>query len=121
MMARSLSSSKSEAGYIDARPPITNSTNSLATHGRTIHSGQSVPSLPLSSASAFGCFADVPSDPAVTVYMNRTPDIYETDEALTLVNDVSVQEETERVGQTLLVSNLSRSSQPLQQSCSDAA
>src|SRR5215471_3907768 len=37
MMARSPSSSKSKAGYIDARPLTANSTNSLATHGRTIH------------------------------------------------------------------------------------
>src|SRR5262249_48359383 len=37
MMARSPSSSKSKAGYIDARPSTTDSTNPLATHGRTIH------------------------------------------------------------------------------------
>ena len=37
MMARSPSGSKSKAGYIDARPLTANSTNPLATHGRTIH------------------------------------------------------------------------------------
>ena len=31
---------QSEAGYIDARPLTTISTKTLATHGRTIHSGQ---------------------------------------------------------------------------------
>jgi hypothetical protein len=31
---------QSKAGYIDARPLTTSSTNSLATHGRTIHSGE---------------------------------------------------------------------------------
>ena len=30
-----------KAGYIDARPLTANSTKTLATHGRTIHSGQS--------------------------------------------------------------------------------
>jgi len=33
---------QSEAGYIDARPLTTISTKTLATHGRTIHSGQLV-------------------------------------------------------------------------------
>src|SRR5215831_11506544 len=37
MMARSPSASESKAGYIDARPLTTNSTNPLATRGRTIH------------------------------------------------------------------------------------
>jgi hypothetical protein len=32
---------QSKAGYIDARPLTANPTNLLATHGRTIHSGQS--------------------------------------------------------------------------------
>src|SRR4051812_31952352 len=36
MMARS-KTLQSKAGYIDARPLTTRSTNSLATHGRTIH------------------------------------------------------------------------------------
>jgi hypothetical protein len=31
---------QSEAGYIDARPQTDSSANPLATHGRTIHSGQ---------------------------------------------------------------------------------
>ena len=31
---------QSKAGYIDARPLTANPTNLLATHGRTIHSGQ---------------------------------------------------------------------------------
>src|SRR6266496_5980271 len=36
MMARS-TTLQSKAGYIDARPFTTSSTNPLATHGRTIH------------------------------------------------------------------------------------
>jgi len=40
MMARS-TTLQSEAGYIDARPFTTSSTNPLATHGRTIHPGHS--------------------------------------------------------------------------------
>jgi hypothetical protein len=39
MVARSNEPLQSEAGYIDARPQ-TRSTKLLATHGRTIHSGQ---------------------------------------------------------------------------------
>src|SRR6202790_5104885 len=39
MMARS-TTLQSEAGYIDARPPPPIRRNLLATHGRTIHSGQ---------------------------------------------------------------------------------
>jgi hypothetical protein len=31
---------QSKAGYIDARPLTANPTNLLATHGRTIHLGQ---------------------------------------------------------------------------------
>jgi hypothetical protein len=38
MMARS-TPLQLEAGYIDARPLTASSSNSLATHGRTIHSG----------------------------------------------------------------------------------
>ena len=34
---------QSEAGYIDARPLTTISTKTLATHGRTIHSGHEQP------------------------------------------------------------------------------
>src|SRR5450759_386749 len=33
---------QSEAGYIDARPLTASSTKTLATHGRTIHLGQSL-------------------------------------------------------------------------------
>jgi len=41
MMARSISELQSKAGYIDARPFTRSSTKPLATHGRTIHMGQS--------------------------------------------------------------------------------
>ena len=40
---------QSKAGYIDARPLTANSTNLLATHGRTIHWGQSADAGPRSA------------------------------------------------------------------------
>src|SRR6516162_10217837 len=43
MMARS-NETHPEAGYIDARPPTPAPRNPLATHGWTIHPGQSRPS-----------------------------------------------------------------------------
>src|SRR6202171_4358618 len=44
---------QSKAGYIDARPLTANPTNLLATHGRTIHSGQKAKFRGDQSMSAF--------------------------------------------------------------------
>jgi len=52
MMAGSNEPLQSEAGYIDARPPTARLTILLATHGRTIHSGQARRSRQCRSPSA---------------------------------------------------------------------
>src|SRR5262249_7419105 len=51
MMARS-QTLQSEAGYIDARPHSPDRRNPLATHGRTVHSGQSRRFLDVRATSA---------------------------------------------------------------------
>src|SRR6266568_2416848 len=48
---------QSEAGYIDARPPPPIRRNLLATHGRTIHSGQSLPKWDVRATSSFPLLA----------------------------------------------------------------
>src|SRR5580658_9953744 len=44
---------QSEAGYIDARPLTASLSKPLATHGRTIHKGQSLPNWTIRAMSAF--------------------------------------------------------------------
>jgi len=58
MMARS-NETHPEAGYIDARPPTPAPRNPLATHGWTIHPGQSRLSGPMPSMSAKVSKADI--------------------------------------------------------------
>src|SRR5882672_9625603 len=48
---------QSKAGYIDARPLTASSTKPLATHDRTIHSGQSLPKWDVCATSAFPLLA----------------------------------------------------------------
>src|SRR6267142_3540352 len=51
---------QSKAGYIDARPLTASSTKPLATHGRTIHSGQTRKSGDAITTSALPPTADIP-------------------------------------------------------------
>ncbi len=48
---------QSKARYIDARPLTASSAEPLATHGRTIHSGQSLPKWDVRATSAFALIA----------------------------------------------------------------
>ena len=50
---------QSKAGYIDARPLTANSAKPLATHGRTIHLGQTRKSLSATVISRFCPEADI--------------------------------------------------------------
>src|SRR5215510_5824759 len=59
MMVGSHDELQSETGYIDARPHPPDRRKSLATHGRTIHVGQSRPNGNLQERSAFPPTAEV--------------------------------------------------------------
>src|SRR6516225_1081325 len=61
-----------EAEYIDARPLTTDSSNLLATHGRTIHLGQERTFRHLRSMSAIPLKADIHNASEMSVCQRRT-------------------------------------------------
>ena len=65
-------SSKSKAGYIDARPLTANSTKPLATHGRTIHSGQPETTAHDRDTAAFLVGADIYRRPPPSMSAKRS-------------------------------------------------